>query len=62
MADQLPTQNSDYFFNTCVALGCFVRKKQKSKQKRENSSKCDLGLKNLASSCPFCHKQYNVNV
>jgi len=28
--------------------------------KRQNSDKCDLDLKNLASSCPCCHKQYNL--
>jgi len=56
--------------NICVAFGCFVRKIQmfkKGKQiqmfkKGQNYGKCDLDLKNLATLCLCCPKQYNLKV
>jgi len=50
--------------NTCVARGCFVRNKL-NKIKLQNghySGKCYLDHEHLASSCPCCHKQYNLTV
>ena len=45
---------------SCVTLWCFVRITQVHK-KGQNSGNGDLDLKNLASLCPCCHKQYNLS-